>query len=537
MNSETYDYIVAGAGTAGCIVAYRLTEAGFSVLLVEAGGSDNHWTVRMPGGLRAHYKPKSRFNYHYESIPQRHLNNRKVYQPRGRALGGSASINGMVFLRGHPLDYQRWEDEGAAGWSWNDVLPYFKRLESFEGGGNEFRGSDGPVNVRFQTELSELDNTFLNAGKEAGFAFTEDVNGREQEGFCRFDMNVDKGIRASTAYAYLHKFKGKISPKIQLNTVVEKLVFDRDRASGIQIRQGRTQKTVHANNEVILCLGAFGTPQLLMLSGIGPQDHLKKIGIKTKVDLAGTGQNLQDHLEVHIQHRCTKPISLNRYLRPDRMVAAGVQWFTTKSGVCARNQANTGAFLKTSEDISHPNIQFHFFPVYFDGWNPRHDESGYLLDTGPMRPTSRGSVTLQSIDPTASLAIDPNFMATDKDRDEIIDGFELGRETLRQKAFAEYDAGEAIPGKNVTTRKQVEHYIRDHAGSAYHPCGTCKMGANDDDQAVVDVVGKVRGIEGLRIVDASIIPSIPSSNINAVVMMIAEKMSDAILEKPALQQE
>lgn len=536
MAVEKYDYIIAGAGTAGCILAHRLSKAGHRVLLVEAGGSDNHWTVRMPGGLRAHYKPKSRFNYHYNSIPQKHLNNREIYQPRGRALGGSASINGMVFLRGNALDYERWAAEGADGWAYKDVLPYFKRLETFEGGGSDFRGDNGPVNVRYQSDLSELDRTFLAAGEEAGFPFTNDVNGKQQEGFCRFDMNVDNGIRASTAYAYLHKFRGSINLKLRLNTLVERVLFDGDRATGIQYRRGGNQHKAYAESEVILCLGAFGSPQLLMLSGIGPAKHLHDMGIEGWHDLPGIGENLQDHLEVHIQHHCTKPISLNRYLRPDRMVQAGVRWFINKSGVCARNQANTGAFLKTDDSITHPNIQFHFFPVFFDGWDPRHDVSGYLLDTGPMRPTSRGSVKLASRDPSASLAIDPNFFATEHDREESIRGFELGRETLRQPAFAEYDAGEAIPGPAVKTRKQIEEFIREHAGSAYHPCGTCKMGPIDDENTVVDTQGRIKGLKGLRVVDASIMPSIPSSNINSIVMMIAEKISDAILGKAPLSQ-
>ena len=532
MASRKYDYIIAGAGTAGCILAHRLSKAGHAVLLIEAGASDSHWTVRMPGGLRAHYKPDSKFNYHYHTVPQKHLNNREVYQPRGRVLGGSASINGMVFLRGHALDYERWAKEGADGWAYQDVLPYFKRLETFKGGSDEYRGDSGPVSVRFQTKLSELDRVFLAAGQDAGFPFTGDVNGQQQEGFCRFDMNVEKGVRASTSYAYLHKFKGAIRPEVRLNTLVEEIVFDGGRAVGLQCRRGQRSETVYAEREVILSLGAYGSPQLLMLSGVGRADHLHEMGIDCRHELPGVGENLQDHLEVHIQHHCTKPISLNRYLRPDRMVQAGVRWFFSKTGVCARNQANTGAFLKTDDSEAHPNIQFHFFPVFFDGWDPRHDVSGYLLDTGPMRPTSRGTVRLQSRDPVASLAIDPNFFATEHDRDETVRGFELGRETLRQATFAPYDAGEAIPGAGVQTRAQIEEFIRDHAGSAYHPCGTCKMGADDDENSVVDNEGNVRGLRGLRVVDASVMPSIASSNINAVVMMIAEKMSDAILGKP-----
>ncbi len=534
MNHERYDYIIAGAGTAGCILAHRLTAGGYKVLLLEAGGSDRHWTVRMPGGLRAHYRPQSKFNYHYFTVPQPHLNDRKIYQPRGRVLGGSASINGMVFLRGHALDYERWVKEGAQGWAYRDVLPYFKRLETFEAGGNDFRGGNGPVRVRYQTDLTELDRVFLAAGCEAGFPFTDDVNGASQEGFCRFDMNIDNGVRASTAYAYLYKFKRTIAPSIRLKTVVEKIILEGDRAVGIQYRQGRNLQRAYADREVLVCLGAFGSPQLLMISGIGPAEHLNEVGIEPRHDLPGVGQNLQDHLEIHIQHHCTKPISLNRHLRPDRMVQAGLQWFISKSGVCARNQANTGAFLKTGDSIAHPNIQFHFFPVFFDGWNPRHDVSGYMLDTGPVRPTSTGTVALQSGDASRGLLIDPNFLATDHDRKEAIQGFELGRETLLQPAFAEYDAGEEAPGPRVKTRKQIEQFIRNHAGSAYHPCGTCKMGSSGDERTVVDTHGSVLGLQGLRVVDASIMPSIPSSNINAVVMMVAEKLSDSILGQTPL---
>ena len=532
--AKYYDYVIVGAGTAGCVLASRLAETGdTSVLVLEAGGSDRHWTVRMPGGLRAHYDPKSRQNWHFYSVPQKNLNGRPVYQPRGKVLGGSGSINGMVFLRGHRLDYDRWQNEGAHGWSYRDVLPYFKRLETFEGGGNFFRGDSGPVRVRNQRDLNELDAAFLEAGEQAGFPQTKDVNGAQQEGFCRFDMNVDNGVRASTAYAYLHKANGA-KPTVATNVLVTKVVIEQGRAIGIEFMQGDQKKRVFANAEVILSAGAYGSPQLLMLSGVGPADHLRKFGLDVKRDLPGVGENLQDHLEIHIQHRSKKPVSLNRYLRPDRMVKVGLQWFMFKTGVAARNQANTGAFLVTEQNVPHPNIQFHFFPVFFEGWTPRHDVSGYMLDSGPMRPTSGGKVELTSADPADPLAIDLNFMSTEYDRDEIIEGFQLARETLCQKVFRAYDAGEVNPGPEVKTRAQIENYIRAHAGSAYHPCGTCKMNANNEKWSVVDASGRVKGVDGLRVVDASIMPSIVSSNINAVVMMIAEKLSDQILGKPAL---
>ena len=532
--AKHYDYVIVGAGTAGCILASRLAEAGdVSVLLLEAGGTDRHWTVRMPGGLRAHYDPKSQQNWHFYSVPQKNLNNRPIYQPRGKVLGGSGSINGMVFLRGHRLDYDRWQNEGARGWSYRDVLPYFKRLETFEGGGDFFRGDGGPVRVRRQQELNELEVAFLEAGKQAGFPQTKDVNGAQQEGFCRFDMNIDRGVRSSTAYAYLQKGNG-LKPVVVTNALVTKIIIEQGRAIGVEFKQGSQQRQVFVNAEVILSAGAYGSPQLLMLSGIGPANHLQKFGLALAQDLPGVGENLQDHLEIHIQHRSKKPVSINRYLRPDRMAKVGLQWFLFKTGVAARNQANTGAFLVTAENIPHPNIQFHFFPVCFDGWTPRHDVSGYMLDSGPMRPTSRGKVRLMSDDPADPLAIDLNFMSTEHDREEIIECFELARETLCQRVFKEYDAGEENPGHHVRTRKQIENYIREHAGSAYHPCGTCKMNANDDEWSVVDSAGKVKGVEHLRVVDASIIPSIVSSNINAVVMMIAEKLTDDILGKSAL---
>ncbi|MCZ6881492.1 MAG: choline dehydrogenase [Gammaproteobacteria bacterium] len=528
---KSYDYVIVGAGTAGCILAARLAQAGnASILLLEAGSSDNHWTVRMPGGLRAHYDLKSRKNWHFYTIPQKHLNDRPVYQPRGKVLGGSASINGMVFLRGHHLDYERWQAEGAHGWSYDDVLPYFKRLESFESGADAYRGDSGPVVVRRQHQLSELDQAFLRAGEQAGFPWTDDVNGAQQEGFCRFDMNIDNGVRASTAYAYLHKNTSN-KPTVLTNTLALRIIIKNNQALGIEFQHRNQTRQVFANAEVILSAGAYGSPQLLMISGIGPANHLNQTGIKVLHDLPGVGENLQDHLEVHIQQRCKLPISLNRYLRPDRMLRVGVEWFLFKTGVVARNQANTGAFLRSDESQPHPNIQFHFFPVFFDGWTPRHDTSGYLLDTGPMRPTSRGKVRLNSSDPAQPLAIDPDFMATEHDREQMIEGFEMGRETLSQQAFREYDAGEVLPGAEVKTRGQIENYIRDHAGSAYHPCGTCRMHADDTSDSVVDCAGKLKGIDNLRVIDASIIPSIPSSNINAVVMMIAEKLSDNILGK------
>ena len=536
MIGERFDYIVVGAGSAGSIIARRLVENSEArVLLLEAGGHDHHWQVRMPGAVRSAYNPKSRFNWHFETTPQPHLDNRRIYQPRGKGLGGSSSINGMVFLRGHPLDYEMWNQQGASGWSFAQVLPYFKRLENRVRGANEYRGSDGPVPICVHEDLPALPQAFLDAGRQAGHPFTNDVNGRQQEGFCRFDMNIDGGVRASTGYSFLHQRGARKNLKVITHALVHRVLLNGTRAVGLEYSIRGQVHQVGISKELILSAGSIGSPQILILSGIGPPEHLRTLGVDIKHGLSGVGENLHDHPELHIQHRCTQPITLNGYLRTDRKIRVGVEWFLFKSGVCSRTQATTGAFLCSGDAVDHPDVQFHFSPCFFSGdCQVRPDEHGYLLDTGPVRPTSRGTLRLQSADPAAAPLIDPNYLATEADRQSMRAGFTLGRETLAQQAFRAFDAGENIPGPQCKSPSDIDAFIRSHTASAYHPVGTCKMGAENDPLAVVKPQGQLYGIEGLRVADASIMPSVVRANTNGASMMIGEKLADAILGAPPL---
>jgi choline dehydrogenase len=527
---SAYDYIVVGGGAAGCVVARRLAEATDArILLLEAGRDDRHWTVRMPGAVKSHFTPDSPFNWHLNSVPQAHLDQRRVPQPRGKGLGGSTSINAMVFLRGHPLDYERWAQQGATGWSYADVLPYFKRLEAYEPGANEFRGGEGPVHVRRADVLGPLDQAFLQAGRSLDHPVSDDPNGRQQEGFCRFDMNVHDGVRASSSHAYLHQGPPARRLTVRTGAYVTRILFDGSRVAGIEYLWRGSLERSEVDQELILSAGAFGSPQILMLSGVGPAEHLRALGIEIKLDLPGVGDNLQDHPEIHILHRCKLPITLNGNLRLDRKIRAGAEWFLFKSGVCARNNVSTGAFLCSGPEVEHPDIQFHFAPYFYvRDRQLRASEHGYFIDTGPMRPTSRGTVRLQSADPREPLLIDPNYLASEADRQSMRDAVALARETLAQAPFGPFDAGEMVPGPAVRSRKEIDAFIRQYTVSAFHPVGTCRMGGDGDPSAVVDPQGRVYGLEGLRVVDASVMPSLVSSNTNAPSMMVGEKLADVI---------
>ena len=534
----TFDYIIAGAGSAGCVLARRLSDAGHEVLLLEVGGSDKSWILQMPAGLRSAFKPTSKYNSWFYTAPQKHLNNRQIQQPRGRVLGGSSSINGMTWLRGHALDYNRWAEQGAHGWQWENCLPYFKKLENAQQGDSAYRGRNGPIHAQVQHQLSPLNTAFLQACEEAGHPITKDVNGFQQLGGSRFEMSVKNGMRNSSSYGYLHSQANNNKLTIWTHCQVLKVNLTDTQATGFKVFYKGQTLNVNARKESILSSGVFASPQLLMLSGIGPSEHLAEHQITCVADLKGLGENLQDHLECHIQIETKQPVSLNRELQPHRMLWAGIQWFAFKKGVAAVNQCHVGAFLNSSTQVAHPDVQFHFFPVFFDKhWIPLSTTYGYRIGVGPMRPASRGNVRLQSAKVTDPMRIDPNYMATDADWQVMRESMRLGLDVAQQPAFKPYHHREDTPGPLIRSAQAMDDFIAQDAASAYHPCGTCKMGANNDTMAVVNSQLQVRGIENLRVIDASVMPSVPSANINAATIMLAERASDMLLGNPMLPAE
>jgi choline dehydrogenase len=532
MAPDTYDYVIVGAGSAGCAMARRLAaQSELRVLLLEQGDLNTSWRVRMPAAMGANYKPGAGYTRRYQTAPQEHMNRRVVEHPRGIGLGGSSLINGMVYLRGNPHDYDRWESEGARGWSFADVLPYFKRMERRAEGGDAYRGDRGPIGIRRVADLGPLYRVFLDAGRQAGYPFTDDVNGYRQEGFCRFDMNIDHGYRASSAFGFLEQSGRPPNLVIQTGARGCRLLFQGQRAVGVAYQRRGKPLEARADREVILCAGAIGSPQILLLSGVGPADELMRIGVTPVHDLPGVGKNLQDHLELDLQWECTQPVSMNGLMRPHRRAKIGLEWFLFKRGVGAVNACHAGAFLRSAPEIAYPNIQFHFFPVCFDGWVPRSDQHGFRISAGPMRQTSRGTLMLRSADPAEAPIIDPHYLETEVDRRELRDSYAAIMEVVSQKAFDPYRGKPLDLPSLPRTEAEVDALVREGAETAFHLCGTCKMGGELDPLAVVDPQTRVRGLLGLRIADASIMPSIVSSNLNAPSMMIGERASDLVLGK------
>ena len=537
MSAAEADYVIVGAGSAGCALAYRLSEAGASVLVVEYGGSDVGPLIQMPGALSFPMNMK-RYDWGYWSEPEPHLGGRRLACPRGKVIGGSSSINGMVYVRGHAKDFDAWEAMGASGWSYADVLPYYKRMETWDpaghGGDASWRGRDGPLHVTRGKRDNPLVQAFVQAGRQAGYQLTEDYNGQQQEGFGPMEHTIHKGARWSAAKAYLRPALQRKNCNL-IRGLAQKIVFSGRRAVGVELLAGGGLKTVRAKREVILASSSINSPKLLMLSGIGPAAHLAAHGIEIVADRPGVGQNLQDHLEVYIQMAASQPVSLFKYWNVFGKAWVGLQWALTRGGPGASNQFESAGFIRSAVGVEYPDLQFHFLPiaVRYDG-KAASEGHGFQAHIGPMRSPSRGAVTLRSAKPEDSPKITFNYMSTEKDWIDFRRGIRLTREIFAQEAFRPFVKHEIQPGFELQTDAQIDEFIRAHAESAYHPCGTCKMGAVDDPLAVVDPQTNVIGVKGLRVVDSSIFPQITNGNLNGPSIMVGEKASDLILGKTPL---
>ena len=509
------------------MLANRLSaDADTRVLVLEAGPRDRSLFIHMPAAFAWPLKD-DKYNWYYESEPEPHMDGRRMYCPRGRVVGGSSSINGMAYVRGHALDYDRWAGNALPEWSYAHVLPYSKRAEFRAKGGDDYRGADGPLHVSTGACSNPLYRAFIEAGVEAGYPFTEDMNGYQQEGFGAMDMTTHKGRRWSTAQAYLKPALARPNLSLQVGALVTRILFEGRRAVGVEYAIGGRRHTVRAAREVLLCGGAINSPQLLMLSGVGDADSLGKLGIDAVAHLPGVGGNLQDHLEVYVQHACTQPISLYGATRPWNQLRIGVRWLLFGEGLGATNHFESGAFIRRNNSVPHPDLQYHFLPmaVSYDG-RAAAEGHGYQAHVGPMRPTSRGRVALRSADPRQGPSIQFNYMASETDRGEMRDAVRLTREIMAQPAFAPFRGPELAPGPGVLDDADIDAFVRAKGESAYHPSCSCKIGS--DEMAVVDGEARVHGIEGLRVVDASIMPTIVSGNLNAPTIMVAEKAADMI---------
>ena len=532
---DAFDYVIVGAGSAGCVLADRLTEDGKStVLLLERGGSDRSVLIQMPSALSIPMNmPK--YNWGYESEPEPFLGGRRINCPRGKVLGGSSSINGLVYIRGHAMDFENWEQQGAQGWGYRHVLPYFKRAEGRAEGGDAYRGADGPLKTSCGKLENPLYRAFIDAAVEAGYAPTEDVNGFRQEGFGRMDMTVFRGRRWSAANAYLRPAGRRKNLFIITGAAASRVTFEGRRASGVQYSLGRTQQLAKARREVILAGGAINSPQLLKLSGVGPATELRALGMDVVHDLPGVGENLQDHLEFYFQVAVKKPITLfsSQSLLQKGMI--GLRWLLRHDGLGATNHFESCGFIRSSAGVSYPDIQYHFLPlaVSYDG-KALATEHGMQAHVGPMRSRSRGWVRLASANPLAHPKIQFNYMSDEQDWRDMRACVRLTREIFGQAAFAPYRGREIQPGADITSDAAIDAFIREKVESAYHPTGTCRMGSPDDPKTVVDSETRVVGIESLRVVDSSIMPAITNGNLNAPTIMLAEKAADSIRGLPPL---
>ncbi|WP_339113205.1 choline dehydrogenase [Thioclava sp. GXIMD2076] len=528
------DYVVIGAGSGGTALAYRLAEAGKRVVIIEHGGSDAGPFIQMPGAL-SYPMNMGMYDWGFQSEPEPGLGGRVLATPRGKVIGGSSSINGMVYVRGHAGDYEHWAEQGAEGWSYADVLPYFKRQETWHGAGDggdrDWRGTSGPLHVSRGPRKNPLFDAFVQAGQEAGYAYTADYNGERQEGFGPMEATIYKGRRWSVANAYLRPGQKAFGDRLAVvKALALRVVFDGKRAIGVEVEKAGKKQVISARAEVIVAASSINTPKILMLSGVGPAAHLREHGIEVLADRPGVGGNLQDHLEVYFQYAAKEPITLYKYWNIFGKAWVGAQWLFTKTGLGASNQFEACGFIRSDKGVRYPDIQYHFLPlaVRYDG-KASAEGHGFQVHVGPMRAASRGRVSLRSGDVRDKPRIFFNYMSEDQDWVDWRKTLRLTREIFDQPSMARHVAREIQPGSDVTSDEALDDFVREHAESAYHPCGTARMGRADDINAVVDPDGRVIGVEGLRVADSSIFPRVTNGNLNGPSIMVGEKIADHIL--------